>query len=125
MIFVTGPMYSGKKEFICSSLNWSGEELRRYAVWDVQELAFQAEDLEECARTLMSRRVVIASEVGAGIVPADPEERLFREKAGRLSCLLAQRAELVIRVCCGLPQVLKGDLSQLRELAIDRRQNDE
>ena len=29
---------------------------------------------------------------------------------GRLACLLAQRAATVVRVCCGLPQVLKGEL---------------
>ena len=26
-----------------------------------------------------------------------------------LACLLAARADTVIRVCCGLPQLLKGD----------------
>ena len=43
------------------------------------------------------------------MVPTDPEQRESRERAGRLSCLLAGRADVVIRVCCGLPQVLKGD----------------
>lgn len=32
-----------------------------------------------------------------------------REAAGRLACLLAQRADTVVRVYCGLPQVLKGE----------------
>ena len=36
--------------------------------------------------------------------------RAAREAAGRLSCLLAERADTVVRVCCGLPQVLKGEL---------------
>ena len=37
--------------------------------------------------------VVIATEVGGGVVPvADPAERAAREAAGRLGCLLAQRA---------------------------------
>ena len=39
----------------------------------------------------------------------DPAERERREAAGRLSCLLAERAETVVRVCCGLPQLLKGE----------------
>ena len=39
-----------------------------------------------------------------------PEERAAREAAGRLSCLLAERAETVVRVFCGLPAVLKGSL---------------
>ena len=33
-----------------------------------------------------------------------------REAAGRLACLLARRADAVVRVYCGLPQVLKGEL---------------
>lgn len=41
------------------------------------------------------------------MVPADPGERAAREAAGRLACLLARRAERVVRVFCGLPQVLK------------------
>jgi len=51
--------------------------------------------------------VVTAAEVGGGVVPADPGERAAREAAGRLACLLARRAERVVRVFCGLPQVLK------------------
>ena len=43
-------------------------------------------------------------------MPTDPEEREAREAAGRLSCLLAERADTVVRVYCGLPQVLKGQL---------------
>ena len=37
-------------------------------------------------------------------------ERAAREAAGRLNCLLAKRADRVIRVFCGLPTVLKGAL---------------
>ena len=40
----------------------------------------------------------------------DPKERRNRESAGRLSCLLAERADTVIRVFCGLPRALKGEL---------------
>ncbi|MFR2157848.1 MAG: bifunctional adenosylcobinamide kinase/adenosylcobinamide-phosphate guanylyltransferase [Evtepia gabavorous] len=54
--------------------------------------------------------VVIATEVGGGVVPVDPVQRQNREAAGRLACLLAQRADRVIRVFCGLPQALKGEL---------------
>ena len=54
--------------------------------------------------------VVIATEVGGGVVPIDPEERARREAAGRLACLLAERADAVIRVFCGIPRALKGEL---------------
>ena len=44
----------------------------------------------------------------AGEFPA--LKKKYREQAGRLACLLAERADTVIRVCCGIPQVLKGEL---------------
>ena len=78
------------------------------AVWDVQNLV-PVDDLNSLADELAGRRVVIATEIGGGVVPLDPAERERREAAGRLSCLLAERAETVIRVCCGLPQLLKGE----------------
>ena len=73
MIFVTGPLFAGKKEYIRKALGLSEEELRRRAVTEVQDLAFG----EDC-RALADR--------------------------------LAERADTVIRVCCGLPQLLKGEL---------------
>ena len=67
-------------------------------------------DLRELADRLSRREIVIATEIGGGLIPMDPTERMKREAAGRLSCLLAERADTVVRVCCGLPQFLKGEL---------------
>ena len=110
MIFITGPLFAGKRQAAMELLGWSGEELEKNAVWDVQDLAPDAGDLEDLARRLSGYPVVIATEVGGGVVPADPTERAAREAAGRLSCLLAQRAQAVVRVFCGIPTVLKGSL---------------
>lgn len=110
MILITGPLFAGKKEYACRALGLSREELARRAVWDVQELAARAEDLEKLAEELARHEIVISTEVGGGVVPVDREERRAREAAGRLACLLAGRADCVVRVCCGLPQVLKGEL---------------
>ena len=111
MIFITGPLFAGKKDYVRQALAWSEEELSTRAAWDVQDLAAQAPDLEALADELCAKySVVIATEVGGGVVPMDPAQRLAREAAGRLACLLAARAETVIRVCCGLPQALKGEL---------------
>lgn len=110
MIFVTGPLFSGKKEYIRNTLGLSPEEFAKRAVWDVQELAAESTDLPALAEELAAYEIVIASEIGGGVVPVDPAERAAREAAGRLACLLARRADTVIRVCCGLPQVLKGEL---------------
>ena len=107
MIFITGPLYSGKREYACSLLNCGREDLQKRAVWDVQNLAADCADLNALADKLAEREMVIATEVGGGVVPIDAGERAAREAAGRLSCLLAQRAERVVRVFCGLPMVLK------------------
>ncbi len=109
MVFVTGPLYSGKKAFVREWMHWSEEALAQNAVWDVQELAAGCEDLERLAQELCKKQVVIATEVGGGIVPVAAGERAAREAAGRLACLLAKRADTVIRVFCGIPAVLKGE----------------
>ena len=107
MIFVTGPLYAGKKTWIREQLGLTEAELAACAGWDVQNLV-PADDLKSLADELAGRRVVIATEIGGGVIPLDPAERERREAAGRLACLLAERAETVVRVCCGLPQLLKG-----------------
>ncbi len=109
MIFVTGPLYAGKREYIRNALGLSEAAFSARAVWDVQELAPGAE-LPVLADRLAEKNIVIATELGGGLVPIDRAEREKREAAGRLACLLAERADTVIRVCCGLGQVLKGTL---------------
>lgn len=110
MILITGPLYSGKREFARKLLNCREGELQGRAVWDVQDLAADCADLPALAEALAEKEVVIATEVGGGVVPVDRDQRMAREAAGRLTCLLAQKADTVIRVFCGLPLVLKGSI---------------
>ena len=104
MLFVTGPLYSGKRTFAARF----GEQ----QIFDVQTLAAAAPDLEKLADELAAYDVVIATEIGGGIVPMDAGERAAREAAGRLACLLAARADCVVELFCGLPTVLKGELPE-------------
>ncbi len=110
MIFVTGPAYAGKQECICGLLGISEEEFARLGIRDAEELVRGEEDMETLAERLGRYEIVIMTETGGGIVPVDAADRVIREKAGRLSCLLAKQADTVVRVVCGLPRVLKGDL---------------
>ena len=98
MLFITGPLYSGKRTF---AARFGGRQ-----IFDVQTLAAAAPNLEKLA----VYDVVIATEIGGGIVPMDAGERTAREAAGRLACLLAARADCVVELFCGLPTVLKGEL---------------
>lgn len=52
--------------------------------------------------------VIITDEIGCGVVPLDKEDRRCRECTGRVCTALAERAERVDRVVCGIGQVLKG-----------------
>ena len=107
MMFITGPLYSGKRTF--------ARNFRGSVIADVQDAAAETqtpEQLETLARELAEYDIVIATEVGGGVVPMDAEERAGREAAGRLACLLAERADCVVQMFCGIPTVLKGELPQ-------------
>ena len=64
------------------------------------------------AQELAAYDVVTATEVGGGVVPVEAAQRAARENAGRLACLLAERADCVVQMFCGLPTVLKGELPE-------------
>lgn len=51
--------------------------------------------------------IIISDEIGNGIVPVDAFEREYRERTGRILVRLAQRAEEVERVLCGIGQKIK------------------
>ena len=51
--------------------------------------------------------IIICDEIGNGIVPMDPFERVYRERCGRIMAKLAQDAEEVERVVCGIAQKIK------------------
>lgn len=51
---------------------------------------------------------MICNEVGCGLVPVDPAEREARERTGRLCIQLAQKADRVVRVVCGVGTAIKG-----------------
>ena len=51
--------------------------------------------------------VIITDEVGCGIVPMERNERYAREVIGRAQCMLADAADEVIRVVCGISNKIK------------------
>ncbi len=78
MIFITGPLYSGKRTF--------AQTLPGKRLSDVQVLAADAADLPALADKLAHEYdILIATEVGGGVVPMDVKQRADREAAGRLA----------------------------------------
>lgn len=52
--------------------------------------------------------ILVANEVGLGLVPETPLGRLFRDEAGRLNQAVAAACDSVTFVAAGLPLTLKG-----------------
>lgn len=116
MVLVTGGCASGKRSFALN-LGYAEVDIAD-AVLDERPVVCHAEELvacfagpvEELARELAAKELVTCRETGCGPVPASAEERALREKVGRLCTDLAQRADCVVRMVCGIPCVIKGEL---------------
>lgn len=124
MVLIVGGKAQGKLDYVKRMLGVSDEEIARDAdgartakVFDgctrwVRMCLQAGEDPDAKMDELLEGNpglVLIFDEVGCGVVPVDREERLWREKVGRMTCRLARRAERVERVLCGLPMTLKGE----------------
>jgi adenosyl cobinamide kinase/adenosyl cobinamide phosphate guanylyltransferase len=92
------------------------------------ELMFEARvvsNLQDGARSILKRgqrpvdffagnfsrlngKILIGDEIGSGVVPVDPFERLWRDETGFLYQFLAAKADLVDRVWAGIPCRIKG-----------------
>ena len=64
--------------------------------------------LEQALAAAKAPVIVVANEVGSGIVPEHALGRKFRDLQGVLSQRIAARADRVVLVVAGLPLVLKG-----------------
>ena len=65
---------------------------------------------DELVKKLMpyiKNSVIISREIGCGIVPMEKNERLYRELHGSVLRRIAEEADSVTRIFCGLPEVLK------------------
>jgi adenosyl cobinamide kinase/adenosyl cobinamide phosphate guanylyltransferase len=66
--------------------------------------------LEAVLRARAAPTVLVANEVGLGIVPETPLGRAFRDRAGVLNQRVAAVADHVHFIAAGLPLLLKGEL---------------
>lgn len=68
----------------------------------------EADGLLHALAELDAPVVLVANEVGLGIVPDNALARAFRDAAGRLNQRIATVADRVVFVAAGLPIILKG-----------------
>ena len=83
--------------------------VNRFHKWVNKELKENRNPEEELEAFLKKgvRFVVISDEIGNGIVPVDAFEREYRERTGRMLIKLAEQADEVVRVLCGIGQKIK------------------
>lgn len=74
------------------------------------DIAAETAQLEKTLVAANGPLVLVANEVGSGIVPSYPLGRRFRDAQGVLNQRIAARAERVILMVAGLPLALKGTL---------------
>ncbi len=114
MILVIGSAASGKRDYV-KSLGY-GESDISDAVLDEKPVLYGLERLVAQAPAesgallpeLLKKDVVVCCEVGSGVIPVVRHERETREQTGRLCNRLAQQADQVVRLVCGIPMVIKG-----------------
>lgn len=112
MILIIGGYAAGKRTYVREHLGYTDQQMAD-ALLNEQPVVYNAQDMalahpqDALVEALCQKEVVIANEMGAGIIPMEKEQRMAREAGGRLAILLAQRADRVIRIVCGLPQILK------------------
>ncbi len=114
MVLVIGGLASGKREYVKAEYGCSDRDISSSpdestpVLYDLQELVANDSDAENLFPALLKKQVVICTDISSGIVPLDPAEREKRDAVGRLCIRLAREATRVIRVHCGIPQILKG-----------------
>lgn len=124
MILVTGGAFQGKLEFAKNLLNMSDEErpvivegellqekdageadiIAHFHLY-IRRLLEEGRDVREAVGKLLLQNpnlILEVTELGCGIVPVDAFDRNYRETVGRICCELAEEAEAVYRVHCGI-----------------------
>ena len=112
MILITGGAAQGKKEYARRTFG-DGRKII-FAYQDtVRELLRAGEDPQAYTEELLRTQpdiVIIMDEVGCGIVPMEKEDRIWRDACGRCGCRIAAQADTVVRMICGIPTAIKGEL---------------
>lgn len=123
MILILGGGSSGRHAFF-ESLNVSPDCCYTVTARDIRAFADEQKkcgsvpfcpQLSPVCAQIASWPVVIATEMGLGLIPMDADRRMEREQNGRLNIALAFLADCVVLMVSGVPKVIKGDLAAVRK----------
>ena len=124
-ILIVGGACQGKREYAQKAfglnereiLPWNEEREAASCIADLHlrvraclEKGLTQQEVLEKLLPFCQGKIVLCDDIFCGVVPLDALERQWREVTGRLLCMLAQEADSVIRMQCGLPQAIKGEL---------------
>lgn len=120
MILIIGGAYQGKLDFVkehygigeedvhtCTS---AGIDFSKPCIYKIEEFAYAHEDpitYFKKNRENWENSILICGDIFCGVVPMGAENRLWRQKTGRLCQYLVAEATQVSRIFCGLEQRLK------------------
>ena len=136
MILITGGKYQGRLKCAFDCGNYKEEDVFDFAkinsaeyassnknfktckIWYnfqeyVRSLALSGTDswqIENMMKKLVENNnpeIIIMAEVGAGVIPMNKSDVVFREASGRLSVYFAEGANEVYRMICGIRTKLK------------------
>lgn len=110
MLLIIGGKYQGKRDYAVNELKTATENIVGDFNENVRKIVFEGGDPSEYLERILEEKpeaCVLYDEVGCGIIPLDPKEREYRIAAGRLACVLSEKAEQVYRVVAGLGIRLK------------------
>ena len=73
-----------------------------------KEVTREISELIECLDRLDSGFIFVTNEVGMGLVPPNPIDRLYRDLLGKANRMLAERVDEVYLMVAGLPVTIKS-----------------
>jgi len=118
---ITGGAYQGKREYALKNYNISKSDMLDGKVCDISDLLetkciynfhylTKRFDIEDIKKVLTENPdiIIITDIIGEGIIPLEKPERIWRENTGKLCCWIADQAFSVVRVSCGIGQIIKN-----------------
>ena len=120
MILIIGGAYQGKLDFAKESFGLletdvftctAGEvDFSKRCIYHIETFTYSVPDpvgYFKSKRDQWENSILICEDIFCGVVPMGAENRAWRQRTGRLCQYLAEEADQVSRIFCGLEQSLK------------------